>query len=72
MSEKLPPRVKQTAVDHRLAVESGSAGWDQPGGKPYKQSPTPKTRKPKLPAGDGMDPMFSACTAVQETCSGSA
>ena len=58
MSEKLPPRVKQTAVDHRLAVESGSAGWDQPGGKPYKQSPTPKTRKPKLPAGDGMDPMF--------------
>ena len=58
MSKKLPPPVKQTAVDHRLAVESGSAGWDQPGGKPYKQSPAPKTRKPKLPAGDSMDPMF--------------
>lgn len=66
MSEKLPPRVKQTAVDHRLAVESGSAGWDQPGGKPYKQSPTPKVGKPAAPTGDTMDPMFMAPPAYKK------
>lgn len=58
MDKKLPPKVKQTASDHRLAVEGGTAAWDQPGGKPYTTAPTPKAKKPKPVPGDGMDPMW--------------